>query len=177
MRSLPSDLEAVAAYQMTGQDVGWLLRHWAAKKPDHPFLIWEPRDGRDRTWSYAQFLGEARRIAGGLARRGVGKGDRVMIHADNCPEMVPAWYGCALLGAVAVTTNTKSAGPEVEYFAGHAHCVAAITQPQHVELVAEHAKHLKWIAVTADDSGEPAAGGAQRGSGERIAFAELAAAP
>jgi hypothetical protein len=95
MRSPISDLEAVAAYQMTGQDVGWLLRHWAEKKPDHPFLIWEPRDGRDRTWTYSQFLAEARAIGAGLARRGVGKGDRVMIHADNCPEMVLAWYGCA----------------------------------------------------------------------------------
>jgi crotonobetaine/carnitine-CoA ligase len=176
MRSRPDDREAVAAYQMTGQDVGWLLRHWAASRPDHPFLIWEPRDGRDRTWSYAQFLREARQIAAGLARRGVGKGERVMIHADNCPEMVLAWYGCALLGAVAVTTNTKSAGPEVEYFAGHAKCVAAITQPQHADLVAEHARQLKWIAVTADDSGEPAQGGAPRGNGaERIPYADLAA--
>ena len=175
MRAKPSDLEAVAAYQMTGQDVGWLLRHWASKKPEHPFLIWEPRDGADKTWSYARFLAEARDVAAGLARRGVGKGDRVMIHADNCPEMVLAWYGCALLGAVAVTTNTKSAGPEVEYFAGHARCVAAITQPQHVELVAANAKHLKWIAVTADDSGEPAAKAAPtEGGAERISFAALA---
>src|SRR5215470_6700376 len=97
-----------------------------------------------------------------------------MIHADNCPEMVLAWYACALLGAVAVTTNTKSAGPEVEYFASHARCVAAITQPQYAELVAEHAKHLKWIAVTDDDSGEPAQPRARgEGGAERIAFAEL----
>jgi carnitine-CoA ligase len=178
MRSPLSDLEAVAAYQMTGQDVGWLLRHWATNKPDHPFLIWEPRDGRDRAWTYAQFLADARAIGAGLARRGVGKGDRVMIHADNSPEMVLAWYGCALLGAVAVTTNTKSAGPEVEYFAGHAKCVAAITQPQYVDLVAANAVHLKWIAVTEDDSGEPAQPRARaEGGAERIAFSELIGDP
>jgi crotonobetaine/carnitine-CoA ligase len=173
----PFDANAVAACQMTGQDVGWLLRHWAAKKPDHPFLIWEPRDGRDRAWSYAEFLAEARSLGAGLARRGVGKGDRVMIHADNCPEMVLAWYACALLGAVAVTTNTKSAGPEIEYFAGHARCVAAITQPQYADLVAAHAKHLKWIAVTEDDAGEPAADRSPaEGGAERIPFAALAVA-
>ena len=177
MRAPSTDPEAVAAYQMTGQDVGWLLCHWAALKPDHPFLIWEPRDGRERAWTYAHFLREARQIAAGLARRGVGKGDRVMIHADNCPEMVLAWYATALLGGVAVTTNTKSAGPEVEYFAGHARCIAAITQPQFADLVAEHAKHLKWIAVTADDSGEPPKSAASRADGaERIAFADLVAA-
>ena len=175
MRSSPFDLDAVAAYQMTGQDVGWLLRHWAAKKPDHPFLIWEPRDGAHRTWTYARFLAEARGIAAGLARRGIGKGDRVMIHCENSPEMVLAWYACALLGAVAVTTNTKSAGPEIEYFAAHARCVAAITQPHFAELVAANAPHLKWIAVTADDGGEPAEERAPSGVGaERIAFADLA---
>ena len=42
----------VAAFQMTGQDIPWLLRHWAEHKPDHPFLIWEPRDGGGRTWTY-----------------------------------------------------------------------------------------------------------------------------
>jgi crotonobetaine/carnitine-CoA ligase len=40
--------------------------------------------------------------------------------------------------------------------------------------VAAHAKHLKWIAVTEDDSGEPAQPRArEEGGAERIAFAEL----
>ena len=58
-------------------------------------------------------------------------GDKILIHCDNCPEMVLAWYACAKLGAVGVTTNTRSAGPEVEYFASHVGCVGAITQPQY----------------------------------------------
>jgi carnitine-CoA ligase len=77
---------AVDAFQMTGQDVPWLLNHWASNKPDHPFLIWEPRDGNDRTWSYSEFAAEARSIAVGLAERGVLKGDKILIHMDNCPE-------------------------------------------------------------------------------------------
>jgi carnitine-CoA ligase len=159
---------------MTGQDVPWLLNHWASNKPDHPFLIWEPRDGNDRTWSYSEFAAEARSIAVGLAERGVLKGDKILIHMDNCPEMVLSWFACALLGAVGVTTNTKSAGPEVEYFASHTRSVAAITQPQHVELVAANAKSVKWIAVTADDSGEPAEADEHSASiDRRIAFADI----
>ena len=65
-------VDAVKAFQMTGQDVPWLLNHWATNKPEHPFLIWEPRDGNDRTWTYAEFLAEATSIAAGLA-------DRVML--------------------------------------------------------------------------------------------------
>jgi crotonobetaine/carnitine-CoA ligase len=146
----------VIDFQFTGQDVPWLVNHWAAQKPDHPFLIWEPKDGNSRTWTYAQFASDIRRIAAGLHQRGIAKGDKVLIHTENCPEMVLSWYACAIVGAVAVTTNTKSVGPEITYLAGHAQCVAAITQPQFASLVSENATALKWIAVTEDNSGEAA---------------------
>ncbi len=171
------DRAAVAAYQMTGQDVGGLLRHWAEHKPDHPFMVWEPRDGADQTWSYAQFLDAVRGLAAGLTSRGVTKGDAVMIHADNSPEMVLSWFACALVGAVAVTTNTKSAGPELEYFAAHTRCVAAITQPQYLALVAQHCADLQWIAVTADDSGEPATQPRSVSTRSCVAFEELTGDP
>ncbi len=95
-------------------------------------------------------------MAAGLHQRGITKGDKVLLHCENCPEMVIAWYACATVGAVGVTTNTKSVGPEMTYLAGHAQCVAAITQPQFASLVSENATALKWIAVTEDNSGEAA---------------------
>ena len=148
---------AVEAFQFANQDIPWLLNHWAEKKPDHPFLVWEPKDpGQSKTWTYSAFAREVRRLAAGLAQRGISKGDKVMIHSENSPEMVLAWYACATVGAVGVTTNTRSVGVEINYFAEHARCVAAITQPKFAALVAEHAPALKWIAVTADNSGEPA---------------------
>ena len=150
------DRLAVDRFQFADQDLGVLLDHWAEHRPDHPFLIWEPRDGADRTWTYRQFREQVDRVASGLAERGVGPGDKVLIHAENCPEMVLAWYGCARLGAVGVTTNTRSVGPEITYFAEHTRCVGAVTQPQFAQLVADSAPDLGWIVVTADDSGEPA---------------------
>ncbi len=146
----------VIDFQFAGQDIPWLVGHWAKEKPDHPFLIWEPRDGKSRIWTYAEFAVDVHRLAAGLVERGIAKGDKVLIHCENCPEMVLAWYACATVGAVGVTTNTKSVGPEMNYLASHAQCVAAITQPQFAALVSENAPDLKWIAVTADNSGEPA---------------------
>ncbi len=143
----------VAAYQFTGQDIPWLLRHWADAKPDHPFMVWEPKSGAEKSWTYKAFYEATRSVAAGLQARGVGKGDKVLIHCENCPEMVIAWYACAHVGAVAVTTNTRSAGPEVEYFSNHAECVAAITQPQFAALVQQYANNVKWIAVTPDNGG------------------------
>src|SRR5665213_3167128 len=144
----------VIDFQFAGQDIPWLLNHWAKEKPDHALLIWEPKDGEGRTWTYAQFAADVRRVAAGLHQRGIGIGDKVLIHSENCPEMVISWYACATVGAVGVTTNTKSVGPEVTYLAGHAQCVAAITQPKFATLVSENATGLKWVAVTADNSGE-----------------------
>lgn len=151
------DRDAVAKFQFAGQDLPWLLDLWARTRPDHPLLVWEPKSGKERRWSYKEFNDEITAIAAGLHDRGVKKGDKVLIHAENCPEMVLAWYACAKLGAVGVTTNTRSVGSEIEYFAGHTGCVGAITQPQFAKIVAENAKGLDWVVVTDDNSGEPAA--------------------
>lgn len=150
------DHDALQEFQMHGQDIPWLLAHWAEHRPDHPVLVWDPPDGAARTWTYRQLDEDARRLAVGLAARGVVKGDKVLIHADNCPELVLAWLACATVGAVGVTTNTKSVGAELTYFIDKARCVAAITQPQFAAMVVEAGPALRWVAVTSSDAdGDP----------------------
>lgn len=150
------DAQQISDFQFAGQDLPVLLAHWAQAKPDHPFLIWEPRTGTGRQWTYRQFHDDVRAVAAGLHARGVERGDRILIHSENCPEMVLAWYACAQLGAVGVTTNTRSVSAEINYFADHTGCVGAITQPQFAVVVAESAPGLEWIVVTEDNSGDPA---------------------
>ena len=150
------DQQRAAEFQFAGQDIPWLLRSWAEAQPDKTLLIWEPRQGEVRRWTYAEFWSDTRRLAAGLAARGVGRGDKVLIHADNCPEMVLAWYACATLGAVGVTTNTRSVRAELEFFIRKTGCIGAVTQPQYVSVVSEAGPELGWIAVTADNGGEPA---------------------
>ena len=53
-RDAMDDIQA-AEFQFAGQDIPWLLRSWAESQPETTFLIWEPRHGESRTWSYAQF--------------------------------------------------------------------------------------------------------------------------
>jgi crotonobetaine/carnitine-CoA ligase len=147
--------DAVLRFQMHGQDIPSLLAHWAGARPEHHALVWAPRDGSVRQWTYAELWTDVRRVAAGLQARGIGVGDRVLIHSENSPEMVLTWLACATVGAVAVTTNTKSVGPEITYFAEHTGAVAAVTQPQFAAAVADAAPALRWIAVTEDNSGEP----------------------
>ncbi len=142
-----------------GRDINWLLDWRAQSRADHPYLVWEPFAGQRRVWTYRQFRDKVLRVAAGLAKRGIKPGDFVLVHLDNCPELEFLWFACARLGAIVVTTNTRSAGPELEYFAAHCGAVAAMTQPELAELVGKHAKGIKWLVVTEHTAdGAPAEG-------------------
>jgi crotonobetaine/carnitine-CoA ligase len=158
-----------------GLDVAWLVETRAASRGAHPFLVWAPFEGEGRSWTYAAFRDAVARVAGGLLARGVKPRERVLIHLDNCAEAVIAWYACAWIGAVAVTTNARAAGDEMAYFAGHSAPVGAITQPKFAALVDRHCSGLRWLAVTASDNGEPPDSPPARGESFEALFGEPAA--
>lgn len=138
----------------TGRDVPWLVDERARTHHDKAFLVWEPFDGLPRSWTFAEFARETAAYAAGLAAWGIGKGDFVAIHLDNCPEFLFAWYGCSRLGAVAVTTNTRSTQDELSYFLQHSRAIAAITQPRYLDLVRVSAPQIKRVACIGHDAGE-----------------------
>ena len=154
--SLKSAIDAARPLMTGGRDVPWLLRQWAERSPDKPFLVWEPFHGERRVWRYSELARDAEALAGALHARGVRAGERVILHMDNSPEFVIAWFACARMGAVAVSTNTRSVARDMAYFAEHAGVVAALTQPRFAELVNAAAPALRLLVVTADDAGEPA---------------------
>lgn len=139
-----------------GMDIRTLVDDQARLRGDQPWLTWEPFDGQGASWTYGEFREALRRFAAGLQARGVQPGQRVLVHLDNCPESIIAWLGCAYAGAVAVTTNAKSSGEEIAYFAEHSGAVGAITQPRFAALVAEAAPQLAWRVATETDNGAPA---------------------
>lgn len=157
-------METPPVHPFRGLDVAELVRIRARTRPDHPFLIWEPFDGPSETLTYGAFGERVARVAAGLAKRGVKPGEYVLIHLDNCLETLVAWYGCATLGAVAVTTNARSSLDELTYFANHCGAVAAITQPRFAELVNKASSHFRFIAVTSHDNGAAPAAGFAPGS-------------
>jgi propionyl-CoA synthetase len=78
-----------------------LDRHVAAGRGDQPAIIWDsPITGRGATITYAQLLDRVARLAGALAARGVGAGDRVIVYMPMVPEAAIAMLACARLGAV-----------------------------------------------------------------------------
>ncbi len=154
-RDLRGDqFRSATSHQFTGWSAWRLLEARAAHTGDAPFMTWQPFDAAAITWGYADLLRDASSVASGLARRGVSRGDRVLVHLENGPEFVIAWFACAAVGAVAVTTNTRSAGDEIAYYASDSGAIAAITQPRLADVVSTHARGLSWQETLAHDSGE-----------------------
>ncbi|MCR9184015.1 MAG: acyl--CoA ligase [Halieaceae bacterium] len=146
-------IHAAQTYEFAGQDVPSLLRQRAANQAERPALIWEPKSGIEAVWTYRQLDEESDEIAAGLCARGVQKGDRVLIHADNCPETILVFYACAKIGAVSVVTNTRCVAADIRYFAEHTNAVLAITQPKYAPLVLSNAQTCRSVFVTSTDSG------------------------
>ena len=85
------------AYSFASKDVPWLMKKNANESADKVFIIWEPKGGNVKQWTYAEFWVEANKVACGLIDAGVKKGDKVLIHAENSPEMMIAWYASAIM--------------------------------------------------------------------------------
>jgi len=78
-----------------------LDRHVKAGRGDQTAIIYDsPITGAKNKISYAELTERVANLAGGLARKGVGKGDRVLIYMPMVPEALEAMLACARLGAV-----------------------------------------------------------------------------
>jgi fatty-acyl-CoA synthase len=69
--------------------------------------------GDRRTVSFADLDRGSERIAGGLQRIGVARGDRVAVWLPNIPEWMEVFLGCARLGAIVLALNTRFRSREV----------------------------------------------------------------
>lgn len=145
---------APAAMFGAGRSLTWLLDSRVAERPNKPFLVWEPFEERPRVWTYAEFGRAVAAVATGLRRRGVKKGDPVLIHLENCPEFLFAWFACARIGALAVSTNTRSSADEVAYFANHCRAGLAVTQTSLAAQVEAAMPHARAILLV-DDEEQP----------------------
>ena len=78
-----------------------LDRHIAAGRGEQTALIWDSAmEGRVEAVSYRALRDRVARLAGALAARGIGRGDRVVIYMPMIPSAVVAMLACARLGAI-----------------------------------------------------------------------------
>jgi len=87
-----------------------LLTGTAAKKP-----LARAIDFMGRHYSYADVAAAARRVASGLHRAGIGRGDRVGLFLPNIPHYVAAYYGAMMMGAVVVNFSPLYTAEELRH--------------------------------------------------------------
>lgn len=71
-----------------------------------------------RKFTYADLDRRTNQLAGALAARGIGKGDRVALLAPNCAEYFELQFACGRLGAIMLPLNWRLTVPELEYILG-----------------------------------------------------------
>lgn len=76
------------------------IRDWAHKTPDAVAI-----DFYGREISYAELDRDIDRFAQALIDLGLGKGDRVGIYMQNCPQFVISFFGAVRAGGVLVSLN------------------------------------------------------------------------
>ena len=76
------------------------------------------RDG-EQQFSYAEFAGRSKSLAGALERIGITAGDRVAALCTNSHVMLEMHHGVPLIGAVLVPLNIRLAASELVYMLGH----------------------------------------------------------
>jgi long-chain acyl-CoA synthetase len=97
----------------------------AAERPDAVALR-TPGDGVSVTWG--EYARRVPRVAAGLARLGVERGDTVALMLTNRPEFNIADTGAMHVGATAFSVYNTSAPEQVEYLFGNAGNRVAITE-------------------------------------------------
>ena len=75
---------------------------WALSEPDRPAIHEVGADGARATLTYGALRDRACRLAGALARRGIGRGDRVAILLPQSATVAVAHVAAYRLGAIAV---------------------------------------------------------------------------
>jgi fatty-acyl-CoA synthase len=92
--------------------IGKLLQEKARLHPNHEAVVYADRDLR---MTYEEFDQYCRKIAKGLMKLGIEKGDHIAIWASNTPEWLACQFATGKMGGVLVTVNTNYRTAELEY--------------------------------------------------------------
>ncbi|WP_342234505.1 acyl-CoA synthetase [Inquilinus sp. OTU3971] len=133
-----------------------------ARDADGPALIWANAKGEERRFSFSDMARQSARFADMLSRRGVRKGDRVIVMMPRIPEWQIAIVGCLKLGAVPVPCIEMLTAKDVAYRVRHSGAKAVFVRGEHAH---------KFVGLERDLPVRLAIGGATGFEAYEAAFA------
>ncbi len=107
----------------------------------------------DRRLTYAQFADRSRRLAGGLAARGIASGDRAAALCTNSSTVLELHNGVPWAGAVLVPLNIRLAAEELGYILEHSGAALLVADEQFAATATEVAATAGIPVVVGDRGG------------------------
>ncbi len=92
--------EMPGAEWFLGAELSYAEHVFRMSRPAEPAIVFASESRELSSWSWAELEDAVARVATGLRRLGVERGDRVAAYLPNAPETVAAFLACASLGAV-----------------------------------------------------------------------------
>ena len=102
-------------------------------------------EAREKELSWNEVRDITHRIAGGLAKSGVGKGDTVAIMLGNRWEFIPTDLAAVSLGAIPFSIYQTYAPEQIQYLLEDAESEVVITEQAYLENVNEARKNLSKL--------------------------------
>jgi amino acid adenylation domain-containing protein len=118
----------------------------AARLPDKVALVCAKK-----RYTYREIDEASNRLAHALARRGVARGDRVIVFADNTYETVVSFWGVLKASAVVSIVNPLTKAEKLAYLLNDCRAAAMITDGHLTPVFAEggaKSEHLKAVIVS-----------------------------
>ncbi|MFD9735289.1 (2,3-dihydroxybenzoyl)adenylate synthase [Umezawaea sp. NPDC059074] len=134
-----------------------LLADGARRWPEREAVV----DG-DRRWTYRELHDRATRLAAGLHAKGIGRGDRVLVHLPNVAEFLSLSFALFRIGAIPVLALPPHRETEIAHLASLAtpvayvvteelrHLADGVPEIAHVFVVGEPGAHTALDAVAVD---------------------------
>lgn len=115
----------------------------AARLPDKVALVCQ-----GRRFTYGELDAQSNALANALARRGVERGDRVVIFASNSLEAVVAFWAVLKANAVAVVVNPLTKADKLAYMLNDCGATALIAEGQLALVFVESASKASALRAT-----------------------------
>ena len=115
-------------------NLGRLLADTARRLPDAASLVWG-----ERQWTWSETDARVDALVAALRRRGLGKGDAVLVQAKNSNQMFESMWAAFRLGGIWVPTNYRLTPAEVAYLGSSSGAKAMICD----DAFAAHADAVK----------------------------------
>jgi long-chain acyl-CoA synthetase len=120
---------------MTLQSLATLIEG-LGERGDDPAIMAHRRDGTE-VWSRGELAGRARRLAAGLCRVGLSKGEIVGLLAPNRPEWVLAFLAIVRAGGVAMPLSEQVTREELGRVLAHSGCRRIFTTTTFLEALSK----------------------------------------